>query len=154
MTLAPKKKSGVGVDVARDGVTVPLSEARVREIIQQVCKSEKIRDAMISITFVTNRTIAKLNRDYLQHTGPTDVITFALDGAERSAPSTIVGDIYIAPDVARANAKANSVGIREELVRLVVHGTLHVLGHVHPEDESRSISPMWRKQERYVARFA
>jgi ssRNA-specific RNase YbeY (16S rRNA maturation enzyme) len=39
-------------------------------------------------------------------------------------------------------------------VRLVVHGTLHVLGWDHPDDDARLGSPMWRRQERYVARLA
>jgi probable rRNA maturation factor len=43
---------------------------------------------------------------------------------------------------------------REELARLVVHGTLHVLGWDHPETEDRTRSPMWRRQERYVDRLA
>ena len=42
---------------------------------------------------------------------------------------------------------------REEIVRLVVHGTLHVLGWDHPEDGDRMRSPMWRRQERYVGRL-
>ena len=44
------------------------------------------------------------------------------------------------------------MGVREELARLVVHGTLHVLGHDHPEDDSRLRSPMWRRQERLLRR--
>jgi probable rRNA maturation factor len=44
------------------------------------------------------------------------------------------------------------VGIREELVRLVVHGVLHALGHDHPEGEARLRSPMWLRQEALVKR--
>jgi probable rRNA maturation factor len=44
------------------------------------------------------------------------------------------------------------VSAQEELLRLVVHGTLHVLGHDHPESDARTKSPMWRKQERILAR--
>ena len=62
----------------------------------------------------------------------------------------IGGDIYIAPDVARRNATAHGVSIREELTRLVVHGVLHVLGYDHPEDETRYASSMWRRQERLL----
>ena len=64
----------------------------------------------------------------------------------------VTGDIYIAPAVARLNAQAHGAGIREELLRLVVHGTLHVLGHEHPTDEARITSPMWRRQERLLER--
>jgi probable rRNA maturation factor len=63
----------------------------------------------------------------------------------------VVGDIYICPDVARANASAARCGVREELLRLVVHGTLHVLGWDHPEDDARVASAMWRRQEKLLA---
>ena len=44
--------------------------------------------------------------------------------------------------------------VRRELARLVVHGVLHVLGYDHPEDDDRERSPMWRRQEKIVARLA
>ena len=63
----------------------------------------------------------------------------------------VVGDIYIAPEVARANAIRFGRRVREELARLVIHGTLHVLGHDHPDGTDRTISPMWRRQERLLS---
>jgi len=138
------------VDVARDGVVVPVAAERVKAIVRAVCAKERVRDAMISVTFVTNRAMATMNREYLRHHGPTDIITFELQATR----GVTMGDMYIAPAVARDNARAAGVGVREELVRLVVHGTLHVLGHTHPEGDGRTISPMWRKQERLVAALA
>jgi probable rRNA maturation factor len=64
----------------------------------------------------------------------------------------VIGDIYIAPAVARANALEHGVPVREELARLVVHGVLHVLGYEHPEADARTKSPMWKRQERVLAR--
>jgi len=78
--------------------------------------------------------------------------SFALGaGSDRSASHPVIGDIYIAPDVARANATRFGRGVREEFARLVVHGTLHVLGHDHPDGTERTASPMWRRQERLLA---
>ena len=51
---------------------------------------------------------------------------------------------------ARSSAAALGVSPREELVRLLVHGTLHALGYEHPPDGRRLRSAMWRRQERYV----
>jgi probable rRNA maturation factor len=76
------------------------------------------------------------------------VIAFPFEAVDGSP---VVGDVYIAPDAARANARRNGVPVREELARLVVHGTLHVLGHDHPS-VGREASPMWRRQERLLAR--
>lgn len=134
---------------ARD-VRVGLAHVRVTAIARATLGSEKVRDAMLSITFVSNAAIARLSSRHLGHAGATDVISFGFAGSGKHAP--VVGDIYIAPAVARANAIENGVPIREELARLVVHGTLHVLGYEHPEAGARMKSPMWKRQERILAR--
>lgn len=140
------------IGVSLDGVRIPVSRARVADAVRAVLRSEKVRDAMISVAFVRTREIQRLNRQHLRRNRPTDVIAFGFRAAGRGSP--IVGDIYVAPDVARESARANRIAVREEVLRLVVHGTLHVLGHDHPESAARTRSPMWRKQERLVARLA
>jgi rRNA maturation RNase YbeY len=140
----------IAVHVSVEGVRIPLARARVSEIARCVLKAERVADALLSITFVGTRAMAGLNRRHLGRRGTTDVIAF---GFGRSAPRTpVIGDIYIAPDVARANALTHGLGVREELMRLIVHGVLHVLGYDHAEDESRVASTMWARQERLLAR--
>ena len=65
-----------------------------------------------------------------------------------------VGDVYICRWVAEREARTHGCSVREELIRLVVHGTLHALGREHPEGEERMRSAMWRRQERYVEALA
>ena len=139
------------VDVTSDGVRVPLSVVRIGAIARGVLTGERVRSAHLSFTFVTRRAIAGLNRRHLGHRGATDIITFQLAPAVAGAP--LAGDVYIAPDVARAHAVRLARPIREEIARLVVHGTLHAIGYTHPEDALRETSAMWRRQERYVARL-
>jgi probable rRNA maturation factor len=142
------------VDVAADGVRAPLARSRVRDIAVGVLRAERVRDALVSITLVSARHIARLNRVHLGHAGATDVISFAFrEPSTASARAAVVGDIYIAPDVARANAARLKTSVRQEVARLVVHGTLHVLGYDHPDGEERLASPMWRRQERLLARL-
>lgn len=139
----------LAVDVAADGVRLPLSRARVTDVARHALRSERVKDALVSITFLDRRAIARLNTTHLGHTGATDVISF---GFVRATPrDPVIGDIYICPDVGRENAKARHAPVREEIARLVVHGVLHVLGHDHP-DERRESSDMWRRQERLVRR--
>jgi probable rRNA maturation factor len=133
------------IDVGTQGVRLPLSRQRVIDLATGVLTSERVREARLSITFVSTRRITALNKEHLDHQGPTDVISFSLTRGSGGAP--LVGDIYIAPDIARRNARENRVSVREELSRLVIHGVLHVVGFDHPEDESREQSPMWRRQE-------
>lgn len=105
----------------------------------------------MSIAFVSNRAIAALNKSHLGHRGPTDVISFGF--ARPADRHPVVADIYIAPEVARTNARARGVAWREEIVRLLVHGTLHGLGYDHPERDGRETSKMWKRQERLVGRL-
>jgi probable rRNA maturation factor len=139
------------VEVAADGVRVPLTRRRVAEIALTVLEAERARSTHLSIAFVSTRAIADLNAHHLGHAGPTDVISFAMRAPERGGP--IVGDVYIAPEVAKRNAAEQGTSTREEVTRLVVHGVLHVLGYDHPEGRGRDNSRMWRRQEALVTRL-
>ena len=141
---------GIAIDISSSVRRLGVSRARVRETAVAALRAERVKDAMLSITFLGRATMSQLNHRYLGHHGPTDVISFGLGRAGTS--SAVVGDIYICAEVARENAKRQGVAVGEELLRLVVHGTLHVLGHEHPTGPSRTASPMWRRQERILAR--
>lgn len=138
----------VTVESSAPGQRAPLSAARVEALVGLVLKAEGVPDAVMSVTFLTTRAMAKMNREQLGHSGATDILTFELTRPVADAPVT--GDLYICPDVARTNAMAWGVPMREELARLVIHGTLHTLGLEHPDGEARVSSPMWRAQEKYL----
>lgn len=141
----------VVVGVSMDNTRIPISGDRVGDIARVVLQAEKVRSAMLSITFVTVPRIRALNSKHLRRTGATDVIAFGFRRTGKKAP--IIGDVYIAPAVARLSARTNRVSIREEITRLIVHGVLHVLGYDHPAAKSREHSTMWRRQERLVKRL-
>jgi len=112
-------------------------------------RDQEVTRAELSLTLLDDHAMRALNRDYLQRDRPTDVIAFSLGDGDHDAP---FGDVYLGVERALAQAAELDVPPGEELVRLAVHGTLHVLGHDHPEDDSRVRSPMWRAQERIVRR--
>lgn len=135
--------------MAVNGRRLPLPAALVRRVVEAVLRGER-REALISITFLGRDAMRRLNAEHKGHDRPTDVLSFAL--ADQGGRA--VGDVYVCPWIARREARARGIPLREELVRLVVHGTLHALGREHPEGEGRTASPMWRRQERYVEAFA
>jgi probable rRNA maturation factor len=136
-------------EVLVSGRRLPLSRALVRRVVDAVLRAER-RDALISVTFVGRDTMRRLNAEHKQHDYPTDVLTFSL-----TDPSgRVAGDVYICPWVARREARTRAIPLREELIRLIVHGTLHALGRDHPEGSARTRSAMWRRQERYVETLA
>ncbi len=142
----------VVVDVSTSGVRTPLSRDAIATIASATLRRERVRHALVSIALVDRAAIARLNREHLDHAGPTDVISFGFSRATPRDP--VVGDVYIAPQVAAANARARGVGVREEIARLVIHGLLHVLGHDHPDGAEREQSTMWRRQERILRALA
>lgn len=142
--------SRVVVEVSSTVRKLPISDARVRKLVEAALRETKVRDAMVSVAFVGRATMSRMNHDYLGHAGPTDVISFGMGREGRGIPA--VGDIYICPEIAARNARTAGVSLANELARLVVHGTLHVAGLDHPGDETRTASPMWKKQEWILGR--
>jgi probable rRNA maturation factor len=136
-------------EVVVQGRRLPLSRALVRRVVEAVLKAER-RQGLISVTFLGRDSMRRLNAAHKGHDRPTDVLSFPL----ASPTGQVVGDVYVCPWVARREAEARGIPLREELVRLVVHGTLHALGHDHPEGTERTRSAMWRRQERYVEALA
>jgi probable rRNA maturation factor len=132
-------------EVRVSGRRLPLSPLVVRRVIESVLRAER-RDAWISVTFLGRDAMRRLNAAHMGHDYPTDVLSFRL----KTPTDQIVGDVYVCPWVARREAASRGISVREELVRLLVHGTLHVLGRDHPEGPARTRSAMWRRQERYV----
>lgn len=135
-------------DVRVSGRRPALPAATVRRVVEGVLRAER-RDADISITFLGAVSMRRLNGEYLGHDRLTDVISFGLAGPD----GRLAGDVYVCRAVAARNARRHGVSLRQELVRLVIHGTLHTLGHDHPDGDHRTGSPMWQRQERYVKRF-
>lgn len=137
---------GALVDRGLAGLDAASIRRRLGRAARAVLRHERVPDAALSVTLLDDDAIAGLNRQYLDHQGPTDVISFPLF-AEGESP---VGDIYVGFDRAVRQAAANDIAVEEELVRLVIHGTLHVLGYDHPDDETRVDSAMWKVQEAIV----
>jgi probable rRNA maturation factor len=116
---------------------------------------ERARGTRVELTFLGPAAMRRLNRRATGRRSLTDVLAFALPQPD----GTVLGDVYLCPQAAERWVKNGGAGrgeaarVDEELVRLAVHGTLHVLGYDHPEGPGRTRSTMWRKQEGYVGRL-
>lgn len=119
---------------------------------RQVLAWEGARGAAIDVTVLGAAAMRRLNRRATGRRALTDVIAYGLP----LPGGGLHGDVAICPAAARAwlgQGPGAGRGLAEELVRLVVHGTLHVLGYDHPDGPGRTRSAMWRRQERYVRRL-
>jgi len=125
-------------------VPVGLVEAAVRLALEE----SAIVSAEVSVTCLSDDDILSMNHEYLGKESVTDVISFSL-GDERH----VIGDVYLGYPQALRQAEEMKVDGREEVVRLAIHGTLHVLGHDHPDGPERAGSPMFALQEELLTRL-
>lgn len=96
----------------------------LRDLLSSLLESE---DFDLTIHLVNAREMTRLNENYLQHAGSTDVITF--DYSSDGAPKSLVGEIFICIDEALIQARRFHTTWQAELVRYIIHGLLHLRGH-------------------------
>lgn len=122
------------------------SKQLIKRVIETVLRSEKIQDrGEISVVFVGHQKIRQLHRSFLKDSTTTDVITFPYKQEPHAVKDAPFGDIYICLPQAHLNAKEYNQSIKTELIRLIIHGVLHLLGYTdHKPKEKKT---MWAKQE-------
>ena len=97
----------------------------IKKWIVETIVSERYMLNELNFIFCSDDYLLQVNQDFLKHDYYTDVITF--DNSE--TPNVILGDIFISLDRVKENAKLNGVSIIDELCRIMIHGTLHLLGY-------------------------
>jgi probable rRNA maturation factor len=97
-----------------------------QRLIKGILKKEKA-EGKINLVLMKDKEIRKLNRKFRKKDKATDVLAFPMK------EEGVLGDIAISTDTAKRNAKRYGVSYRCELKRLVIHGTLHLLGYRHGE---------------------
>ena len=110
----------------------------------------------ISITLVGRDQIQELNRVYHGINRVTDVLAFSLEDSTASndvytdnSPE-FLGDVYVCPEVAQSHARFRGINPSEEILRLVIHGVLHLMGYEHPEGKGRYECEMFKLQEQIL----
>jgi probable rRNA maturation factor len=131
------------VSIASPQETVPIDRGRMREVARAVLEGEGIADYEISLAFVDNATIHRLNKRYLNHDEPTDVLSFPLS---ESNARKLSGELVIGAEVAQAQAAARGHDVQAELALYVIHGLLHLCGL---DDTAPEAAAAMRARERH-----
>jgi probable rRNA maturation factor len=135
--------------------TKKINRRLLRQIADGLLAELKIETAELGIHLVGAKEMARVNRQFLQHEGSTDVITFDHSEkreAEGGKRKTLHGELFICVDDAIKQAKEFGTSWQAEIVRYVVHGVLHLLGHDDLKPELRRA--MKREENRLVRRLA
>jgi probable rRNA maturation factor len=122
---------------------VPVDRGRLREIARAVLDGETITDYEISLALVDNATIHRLNKQYLEHDEPTDVLSFPYSAANARK---LEGELVIGVEVALAQANERGHDVGAELALYVIHGLLHLCGY---DDKSPPAEMEMRERERH-----
>ncbi|MEW6509507.1 MAG: rRNA maturation RNase YbeY [Bacteroidota bacterium] len=123
-----------------------IASAGIRRVVRGVVGGEGRRTASVTIVFIDGRRSALMNRRFLRHRGSTDVIAFPL------GDTAVEGEVYVNLDRARLQARTYGVSEANEITRLVVHGTLHLLGY---DDSAGALRRrMKAREDRYVVALA
>ena len=126
-----------------------LPRARIMKCIRRVLKGEGRGHAAVTIVFVDDAYIRHLNHEYRHLNRATDVLSFHMNETDETPAHDILGDIYVSIDRAREQAIRYHVPLDDEILRLVVHGCLHLLGYDHHRASERRV--MREKEAFYLA---
>lgn len=114
------------------------------EIAKKVFLYEKVNNYNLNVIFVNDKRIYEINKKYLGHDSTTDVISFNLNEEDQD----IEGEIYISIDTARKQAKEYNVSFLNEILRLVAHGALHLVGYA--DNTKREREEMHLLENKYI----
>lgn len=133
----------IRVSISSPQELLEIPYARLKEIARTVLEGEGRKEAKISLAFVDNPTIHRINKQFLHHDEPTDVITFPLSG---EGAKTLEGELVIGVEVALEQAKDHGHDVHDELGLYVIHGLLHLCGF---DDRTTEAEREMRRAERY-----
>lgn len=124
-----------------------FSRSETQRVVRSVLRRESKHLSSVSVVFVGSRFIRRINRDFLGHDDITDVISFPLqDGLGVDA------ELYINLERAKSQAREYNVKFKDEVLRLVIHGTLHVLGY--DDTTKKAKQRMRRREDFYLTRLS
>ncbi len=137
----------IAIDLANRQTALRVDESRLRDAVRVILEEAAVAEAEVSVAVVDDPTIHALNRRYLRHDEPTDVLSFLL---ERSGEK-LEGEIVVSADTALRAAPRYDWSAGDELLLYVIHGTLHLLGHDDQTPPQRAA--MQDRERAYLARF-
>jgi probable rRNA maturation factor len=143
--MASKKSFRIHIEST---VKFVVLEKSVLKLVRRIFTDENFEQrGSLSLVFVDDEHIQTLNRNYLNHDYPTDVLAFPLEDES----DDLWGEIYISVDRAREQAAAYREPFRKEIARLIIHGVLHLMGY-RDHDEIRK-KKMKALEEYYLSKY-
>ena len=127
-----------------------VDEKRIRELVANIAQEElrSLPDGALNIVLTDDDEIQRINNLYRGKNHPTDILTF-----EYGLDQDVLGDMMISLETVERQAPDFENTFEEELLYIVIHGVLHLLGFEHEETDDISSEQMIMKQSEYFARY-
>lgn len=127
---------------------LPVSNKKMQEVIFFVLQKER-KGGSVSVHCIGDAAMKKMNHIYRGKNKTTDVLSFAAqEGSWPGKTESELGDLFINLAQITRQAKVWEVSVKEEFLRMLIHGTLHILGYDHLEQADAKV--MFAKQEKYL----
>jgi probable rRNA maturation factor len=145
----------MATDIIDKQKTIRIDRRSVRRLVRRILADHGSGDSDLSIVFAGDGFVRELNLVYRKIDRPTDVLAFAMRDVVGPAeanlvegPESVLGDVVISVDRAKVQARRFRRTVEHELLKLVAHGVLHLLGHDHERASERR--EMRRLENRYA----
>jgi probable rRNA maturation factor len=120
----PEQADVIEVEIADEQTLLEIDPERLRAVAEQILAAHGVERGAVSVALVDDQTIHQLNRQYLAHDYPTDVLSFVLE----EEPGYLRGQIIASTETAIASAREYGWGADDELLLYIVHAALHLVG--------------------------
>jgi probable rRNA maturation factor len=134
------------VEIAQRGTGKKLSTRKFKKIALTILELAAEKNAELSVALIGNVEMRKLNAKYRKKDYPTDVLSFPVEGI-MPEETRLLGDVIISVDKAIEQAQARGHSSEQELITLLIHGVVHLLGYDH-ERSARDARAMGRLEKR------
>lgn len=143
-------RSAASIHLARRTEADFLRWRPLRIVLGEILREHGVTGCL-GVAVVDDLEISKVHRDFLDIEGPTDVLSFRLDGGPRGGPDDTFGEVVISAETAAREARARRLPSHAELALYAIHGVLHLVGH--DDLEPRARQEMRREERRWLRRY-
>jgi len=143
----------MNIQIENKQTKIKIQRCKIRSTVRTLLNIMDCADKELSISFVDDKTIQQLNKNYLRRDNSTNVLSFSLqEGKFGNINPNILGDIVISAETAQRDAAVGDLSLSEEIYFLIIHGLLHLLGFNH-ENTTKAQTTNMRIKEKELFRI-
>lgn len=137
------------VSIQNSQEALPISTSQIEEMMQRLFEAYDVQCREVFIHFVDKKAIGKIHKDFFGDPSPTDCISFPIDPPESSEEDSVLGEIFVCPEVAVEYSEEHQGDPQEEVSLYLIHGFLHLVGYDDIEAVDRQ--EMRRQEKKCIA---